>query len=724
MKKLFPPLLIVLFLMVAVVQKSNAQSTAIGDSNALSTADSDSGGQAEAFQATANTSCSLASLSLYVASSNSAKTIYLGLYSASGGHAQSLLGSGSISSPAGGAWDTVALSSQPSITSGATYFLTVLGVRGTIQYRDTNNGGHSETSSQTNLSSLPSTWSYGQSWPSTPVSMYGSCVGSSAPSGSGVGISISPTSATVKPGGTQQFTATVTGSSNTGVSWSVLRGGGSINSSGLYTAPNTTGSSTVQVQSQADTTKTATATVTITSTVSVSVSPGTAAVSEGGTQQFTARVSGSSNTNVTWSGTGIGSISSSGLYTAPNSQGSATVTATSVADTTKYASASVTVPAVSISISPISATVQPSGTQQFTASVSGTTNTGVMWSESGNGSVNGSGLYTAPSTIENDTVTATAAANQAKSASASVTVQQQSSTQCGNTLNWTSSTCQQIGQGQLNTAMDKSSGTLANDPTAWTVISRHGEYDQNETECNIPSEISAQNGHLTITTSAVSAVCGDFYTDGTTRTSPSSWPYTTGDLQWNTFNFTYGTVVYSAKVPPSASNLWPGLLWMLTAACQNTNKYSGDTGFSGCPNVGQAGYTEIDPFECYNGNDGWCQFHVANPGFGIGHGCDASVPISDTGFHTIMLIWGPGKIQQYTDGVLKSTCNQSLSKPMFLIIQTQTGGAGGTPNKSYLPATAALQYVKVCSTTDGSCATVHDNDPSIEFVDRFGGPAQ
>src|SRR5581483_2751734 len=463
-----------------------------------------------------------------------------------------------------------------------------------------------------------------------------------------------------------------------------------------------------------------TANVTIAPSIAVSITPSTAAVPQGGTQQFTATVSGSSNTSVTWSVTGVGAVNSSGLYTAPGAQGCATVTATSVADSTKSGYASVTVPAVGISISPISATVPPNGTQQFTASVSGTTNTGVTWSDTGSGSVNSNGLYTAPNSAESDTVTASSAADPTKSATASVTVQQQSASQCGNTLNWTSSTCQQIGAGQLNTAVVNG----ANDPNAWTVISRHGEYGQSETECNIPGAISAGNGQLTITTSAVSAKCGDFNTDGTTRSSPASWPYSTGALQSNTFNFKYGTVIYNASVPSSRTNLWPGLLWILGSNCQTTNKYSGDAGFSGCPNVGNSGYTEIDPLECYNGNDGWCQFHVANPGFGIGGGCDASIPISDTGFHTIMLIWTPTSIKQYTDGVLKTTCNQSLSNPMFLIVQTQTGGVGGTPNNSLLPTTAAMQYVKVCSSTDGSCATVHDNDPSVEFVDRFGGPAQ
>ncbi|PYU46784.1 MAG: hypothetical protein DMG53_11180, partial [Acidobacteria bacterium] len=58
-----------------------------------------------------------------------------------------------------------------------------------------------------------------------------------------VSVAISPTSATVGAGGTQQFTATVTNTNNTAVTWQVngVPGGnataGTISSAGLYTAP-------------------------------------------------------------------------------------------------------------------------------------------------------------------------------------------------------------------------------------------------------------------------------------------------------------------------------------------------------------------------------------------------------------------------------------------------------------------------------------------------------
>ncbi|MBV9745880.1 MAG: hypothetical protein JO099_19120 [Acidobacteriia bacterium] len=79
--------------------------------------------------------------------------------------------------------------------------------------------------------------------------------------------------------------------------------------------------------------------------VNVTVTPAAVNLQAGQTQQFTAVVTGSSNTAVTWSSQGAGSISSTGLYTAPAviaTQQAVTITATSQADSTKKATAVVT----------------------------------------------------------------------------------------------------------------------------------------------------------------------------------------------------------------------------------------------------------------------------------------------------------------------------------------------------------------------------------------------
>ena len=87
--------------------------------------------------------------------------------------------------------------------------------------------------------------------------------------------------------------------------------------------------------------------------VAVAVTPSSVSTNVGTTQQFAASVSGTSNTAATWTvsgqgcnGTACGTISSTGLYIAPAtvpSPASVTISATSVSDTTKSGSASVTI---------------------------------------------------------------------------------------------------------------------------------------------------------------------------------------------------------------------------------------------------------------------------------------------------------------------------------------------------------------------------------------------
>jgi len=91
------------------------------------------------------------------------------------------------------------------------------------------------------------------------------------------------------------------------------------------------------------------------STITVTVTPKTAAVAAvTQTQQFTAIVKGTANTNVTWSVAGVaggnsqvGTISPSGLYTPPTTGGVYKVTATSVVNANASGSASAAVTALS-----------------------------------------------------------------------------------------------------------------------------------------------------------------------------------------------------------------------------------------------------------------------------------------------------------------------------------------------------------------------------------------
>jgi hypothetical protein len=124
----------------------------------------------------------------------------------------------------------------------------------------------------------------------------------------------------------------------------------------------------------------------------VTVSPTSATLPKLGTQQFSANVA------VTWSAT-TGSISSAGIYTAPNSVTTGTVRAVATDGSGSNATAAVTIQAVAVS--PVAVTLRTTALQQFTA------NFPVTWSATC-GTITSFGVYTSPAAPTSCVVTATA----------------------------------------------------------------------------------------------------------------------------------------------------------------------------------------------------------------------------------------------------------------------------------------------------------------------------
>ena len=179
-----------------------------------------------------------------------------------------------------------------------------------------------------------------------------------------IALSISPTSANLSAGQTQQFTA------NAAVTWSAT--GGTITSAGLYTAPAAAGTYTITATDS--TGNHASAAVNVTA-IALSVSPTTASLSAGQTQQFTA------NAAVTWSATG-GTITSSGLYTAPTAAGTYTVIATNSDGNQASATVNVSVssaPTVTISTPAANATLSSPFTLSASFSNGGTASYMKLW---------------------------------------------------------------------------------------------------------------------------------------------------------------------------------------------------------------------------------------------------------------------------------------------------------------------------------------------------------
>jgi hypothetical protein len=126
---------------------------------------------------------------------------------------------------------------------------------------------------------------------------------------------ISPTTASVNLGATRQFTSTGA------TSWTATAG--SVSSSGLYTAPATMPASNKVTVTATGPNGSASATVTLINATQQTISPTAASLNLGATQQFTSAGA------TAWTAT-AGSISGSGLYTAPATYmaGLITVTAT------------------------------------------------------------------------------------------------------------------------------------------------------------------------------------------------------------------------------------------------------------------------------------------------------------------------------------------------------------------------------------------------------------
>ena len=283
-------------------------------------------------------------------------------------------------------------------------------------------------------------------------------------------VSVTPSSGSVVLGNQVTFTATVTNTTDTTVSWGVngVAGGnstvGTISSNGVYTAPADLPSpvtAQITATSHADTTKSGSASVTITSDITLSLTPNPASVELGATQRFQATVtsSGHPDTAVRWSLSGAacpsacGTVDLSGTFAAPAilpSPASATLTAQSVADPSKQISAALTITSnFALQLSAPSGVPAGAGATlvaTLTPQPNSNPSTALTWSLSGAGcsgsacgvlsvtttqsaggsSTAGSATYTAPATAPSPngvTVTVTPQADATKKAQATIAIQ-------------------------------------------------------------------------------------------------------------------------------------------------------------------------------------------------------------------------------------------------------------------------------------------------------------
>ena len=284
-------------------------------------------------------------------------------------------------------------------------------------------------------------------------------------------VTVKPPTDAVLLGNQATFTATVTNTTDTAVSWSVsgISGGsatlGTITPAGVYTAPTDLPSpATLQITatSHADASKSGRASLTVTSDITLSVGPNSASVELGAVQLFSGSITSNGHPDgaILWSLSGpaclagCGTVDSRGNYTAPRilpSPASVMLTVQSIADPSKQASTVVAITSnFSLQLSAPSSVVT-SGTATIVATLTPVPNSSpsavLSWSLSGPGcsgnscgvltvvttqlaggtAIADSAAFTAPLTAPTPntvTVTVTPQADPSKKAQATIAIQQ------------------------------------------------------------------------------------------------------------------------------------------------------------------------------------------------------------------------------------------------------------------------------------------------------------
>ena len=230
--------------------------------------------------------------------------------------------------------------------------------------------------------------------------------------------------------------------------------------------------------------------------------------------------------------------------------------------------------------------------------------------------------------------------------------------------------------------------------TQWTAMNRHGDYSNSEQQCYLPANVTVSGSYLNIMSQVQTQTCGD------STHAPSTWNYTSGMVQWTSFNFQYGTIEFRAKFAgPAGSGAWPAA-WMLGINCQASNIQSADN-VLGC-NWPQNGSREMDLVEVNpSGHDITVNLNTFDTNQ-TQHSCGVDTTDVTQNFHVYDVIWTSSSVILKVDGGVGCSLSTAIpTEPMFLIMNNAIGGSGGCPNggncpnNSTFPQNMLVDYVKI-----------------------------
>jgi beta-glucanase (GH16 family) len=216
-------------------------------------------------------------------------------------------------------------------------------------------------------------------------------------------------------------------------------------------------------------------------------------------------------------------------------------------------------------------------------------------------------------------------------------------------------------------------------------LNRYGDGGNNELQCYTPANVNVSGGSLNILTKVESKTCG------TSTQGSATYSYTSGMVQWTNFNFTFGTLEYSAKFA-GGTGPWSAV-WLLGSNCQGSNINTPDN--VGSCNWPTTGSNEVDVSEILNGNMSDPTSSVFSTA-GTPQKCDPYVSDVSATFHVYKMVWTSSSITLSIDGNQMCQFTSNIPQtPMFLIMNTALSNQIVVPNNATLPQTMQVQYVKV-----------------------------
>ncbi len=417
-------------------------------------------------------------------------------------------------------------------------------------------------------------------------------------------------------------------------------------------------------------------------------------------------------------------------------------------------------PAVSVSVSPATAQVPATETQQFTAAVTGTSNTAVSWNVNGIsggnstvGTISATGLYTAPASVPTPptvTVTATSQAVPSSSGSATVTI---GPYKVSNLYSFTSLTDGAAPSAPLIQGSDGlyygttqlggtyGYGTVFKVDSAGNVTPLYEFSDENDGANPVSALVQASNGYFYGTTE-----WGGSYGKGTIFQVDSNgnlttlYSFTGGDDGLNPLSgltqasdgHLYGTT-FGGGTYSSGTIYWVDLSGNLTTLYSFTGGTDGDG-----PDAPLIQANDGDFYgTTQNGGNNSCDI-------GLGIGCGTVFKIDSAGNLTTLYTFSGGSdganpdetVVQGNDGNFygttlfggDSSCTVSTytgcgtvfkidSTDTFTILHDFSGGAdGGVPFSSLIQATDGNFYGTATAGGDSSCSVIASGENFATYI--------